>query len=105
MPVLRNTRTPRSFAVFPDSARSSAPGSSRSSGMTRPATPILSGPSHKYVAYLVLVLPVGLGEAYPPRGGCMPRRSPYAIELSDEDRAELQRTAGRYSSPYRDVMR
>lgn len=34
-------RTPRSFAVFQDSAQSSAPGSSRSSGMTRPATPIL----------------------------------------------------------------
>jgi transposase len=35
----------------------------------------------------------------------MPRRSPYAIVLSDQDRAELLRTAGKYSSPYRDVMR
>src|SRR6266542_1396072 len=39
--VLRNTRTPRSFAVCLDSVGSSAPGSSRSSGMTPTATPIL----------------------------------------------------------------
>lgn len=42
--VLKVTRTPRSSAVFPDSARSSAPGCSRSSGTTRPATQML-GPA------------------------------------------------------------
>jgi transposase len=35
------TRTPRSCAVFPDSARSSAPGCSASSETTEPATPML----------------------------------------------------------------
>ena len=35
----------------------------------------------------------------------MPRRSPYAIELSEEGRRALQRIAERYSSPYREVMR
>ena len=34
----------------------------------------------------------------------MPRRSPYAIELSEEERRALQRIAARYSSPYREVM-
>jgi len=35
----------------------------------------------------------------------MPRQSPYEIELSAEERAELERRARRYSSPYRDVVR
>jgi len=35
----------------------------------------------------------------------MPRRSPYAIELSEEEREALRRVAARYSSPYREVMR
>ena len=35
----------------------------------------------------------------------MSRRSPYAIELSEEERRALQRIAARYSSPYREVMR
>lgn len=35
----------------------------------------------------------------------MPRRSPYVIELSQEERGALNRMAARYSSPYRDVMR
>ncbi len=35
----------------------------------------------------------------------MPRRSPYAIELSQEQRGALERTAAKYSSPYREVMR
>jgi hypothetical protein len=38
---LKVTRTPRSSPVFPDSALSSAPGSSQNSGMTRPATKML----------------------------------------------------------------
>lgn len=35
----------------------------------------------------------------------MPRRSPYVIELSEEQRETLARVAAKYSSPYRDVMR
>ncbi|MGH2660436.1 MAG: helix-turn-helix domain-containing protein [Actinomycetota bacterium] len=35
----------------------------------------------------------------------MPRRSPYAIDLSEEERGALQRIAARYSSAYREVMR
>ncbi len=35
----------------------------------------------------------------------MPRRSPYVIELSEAERKALKRMAGKYSSPYRDVMR
>ena len=35
----------------------------------------------------------------------MPRRSPYVIELSEEERLALQQVAARYSSPYREVMR
>jgi len=40
-PVLRSTRTPRSTAVFPDLASSSAPGFYPSSATTEPASPIL----------------------------------------------------------------
>ncbi|MDQ3430656.1 MAG: helix-turn-helix domain-containing protein [Actinomycetota bacterium] len=35
----------------------------------------------------------------------MPRHSPYAIDLSDEERRALQSLARRYTSPYRDVVR
>ncbi len=35
----------------------------------------------------------------------MPRRSPYGIELSAEERAELERRARKYSSSYRGVVR
>lgn len=35
----------------------------------------------------------------------MPRRSPYVIELSQAERNALEATAGKYSSPYREVMR
>lgn len=35
----------------------------------------------------------------------MPGRSPYEIDLSPEERAELERRARKYSSPYRDVVR
>lgn len=35
----------------------------------------------------------------------MPRRSPYTIDLSEDERAELERRARAYSSPYRDVVR
>lgn len=35
----------------------------------------------------------------------MPRVSPYAVVLSDEERAVLEARAGAYSSPYRDVIR
>ncbi|MGH2674787.1 MAG: helix-turn-helix domain-containing protein [Actinomycetota bacterium] len=35
----------------------------------------------------------------------MPRRSPYVIELSREERGALERMAAKYSSPYREVMR
>jgi transposase len=35
----------------------------------------------------------------------MPRRSPYEVDLSEEERVELERRARRCSSPYRDVVR
>lgn len=35
----------------------------------------------------------------------MPRRSPFAIDLSLEEREELQRRARGYTLPYRDVVR
>ena len=35
----------------------------------------------------------------------MPRRSPYTIELSDEERRILEARGRRYTSPYRDVVR
>lgn len=35
----------------------------------------------------------------------MPRKSPYTIELSAEERAELESRARMYTLPYRDVMR
>lgn len=35
----------------------------------------------------------------------MPRRSPYEVDLSEEERVELERRARKYSSPYRDVVR
>jgi DNA-directed RNA polymerase specialized sigma24 family protein len=39
------------------------------------------------------------------RRNCVPRRSPYVIELSLQERGVLERMAAKYSSPYRDVMR
>jgi transposase-like protein len=36
---------------------------------------------------------------------CMPRRSPYVIELGQDERGALERTAAKYSAPYREVMR
>ena len=35
----------------------------------------------------------------------MPRKSPYTIELSTEERAVLERQARCYTLPYRDVVR
>ena len=35
----------------------------------------------------------------------MPRRSPFAIELSDHERTNMKTLARRYTSPYRDVLR
>ena len=35
----------------------------------------------------------------------MPRRSPFVIELTEEERAELEARSKEYTSPYRDVMR
>jgi transposase len=35
----------------------------------------------------------------------MPRHSPFAIALRDEDRSLLEAAARRYTSPYRDVIR
>ena len=34
----------------------------------------------------------------------MPRESPYAIELSEPERTNLETLARRYTSPYRDVL-
>ena len=35
----------------------------------------------------------------------MPRRSPFVIELTQQERDELETRARRYTSPYRDVIR
>jgi hypothetical protein len=35
----------------------------------------------------------------------MPRKSPYTIELTTEERTALERQARRYTLPYRDVIR
>jgi len=35
----------------------------------------------------------------------MPRRSPFEIDLSSSERAELERRAATYTAPYRDVIR
>ncbi len=35
----------------------------------------------------------------------MPRKCPYRIDLSAAERARLEATARRYTSPYRDVIR
>ena len=35
----------------------------------------------------------------------MPRKSPNCVLLTDEERRQLQEMAGRYTSPYRDVVR
>ena len=35
----------------------------------------------------------------------MPRKCPYRIELSSIERARLEATARKYTSPYRDVIR
>ena len=35
----------------------------------------------------------------------MPRKSPYTIELTAEERTQLERQARCYTLPYRDVMR
>jgi transposase len=35
----------------------------------------------------------------------VPRKSPYAIELTAEERALLERQARRYTLPYKDVIR
>ncbi len=35
----------------------------------------------------------------------MPRRSPFLIQLTEEERAELEARCKEYASPYRDVVR
>ena len=35
----------------------------------------------------------------------MPRRSPFTIRLTEQERAELEARCKEYTSPYRDVMR
>ncbi len=35
----------------------------------------------------------------------MPKKSPFAIELTAEERAALERRATRYTAPYREVVR
>lgn len=35
----------------------------------------------------------------------MPRRSPYRVELTDQERSVLEAQARKYTSPYRDVIR
>ena len=39
------------------------------------------------------------------REDCMPRRSPFSIELSPQERSTLEATSRRYTAPYRDVVR
>jgi len=39
------------------------------------------------------------------KGGIMPRKSPYIIVLTEEEKDFLERTVRKYTSPYRDVIR
>jgi Winged helix-turn helix len=39
------------------------------------------------------------------KGRAVPRKSPYVIELSDQEREVLEAQARRYTLPYRDVIR
>jgi hypothetical protein len=39
------------------------------------------------------------------RRGAVPRKSPYTVTLSAEQRVELEARARRYTLPYRDVVR
>jgi hypothetical protein len=39
------------------------------------------------------------------KGGGMPRRSPFIIDLSPQERSILERRAARYTAPYREVVR
>lgn len=38
-------------------------------------------------------------------GSFVPRKSPFVVELTPEERRELQARSRRYTSPYRDVVR
>ncbi len=72
--------------------------------MMSPSRSTLSRPHRKYkhvttVSYRGLPLTLRL----PPGGGAMPRKSPYVLELTAEQRHELQARSRRYTLPYRDV--
>src|ERR1700749_624153 len=41
----------------------------------------------------------------PAERGSMPRKSPYTLKLSRDERRELEARARRYTLPYRDVVR
>lgn len=43
--------------------------------------------------------------AAPLAGNAMPRKTPFTIELSREERRQLESQARRYTLPYRDVIR
>ena len=47
----------------------------------------------------------GAWHARTSRGADMPRTSPFTIELTNEERAELVSRSRKYTSPYRDVIR
>jgi len=40
-----------------------------------------------------------------PKGGVMPRKSPYNIMLNEEEKNHLEKIARKYTSPYREVIR
>ena len=40
-----------------------------------------------------------------PEGAFFPRENPFRIELTDEERQELESRVRKYTSPYRDVIR
>jgi uncharacterized membrane protein len=42
---------------------------------------------------------------FPEKGEVVPRRSPYFIELSQQEREVLEAQSRRYTLPYRDVIR
>lgn len=71
-----------------------------------PCRRALSAPLHNYGYVLASDLGRSVSGILLPRGGTvMPRHSPYQIELTDEERAVLERLARSYTLPYWQVMR
>ena len=54
---------------------------------------------------MYLNLRTGVCSFGPREETCVPRQSPFSVELSPSERTALESTSRRYSAPYRDVVR